>query len=135
MIRHPVGNGVCYYVAGAFFELYASYGITHCRKLVAHFVRPHSRPPAEVVNAPSSLEVTVRRSRPTDALLVHLVNYTGGMTRPIEEPVPLTDVSLKLKSPARRVRSLTTGATLSPAPNGLYPIPPVREFEVLVVEP
>ena len=34
IVKNGIGKGVCYYLAGTFFELYRGYGITHYKRLV-----------------------------------------------------------------------------------------------------
>ena len=134
IIRNQVGEGMSYYFAGTFFELYGSYGIVHCKKLIKHLVEQHHRPVAQLLDAPESVEFSVRRSSPSGALVVHLVNYTGGMNRPIEEVVPVKGMSLRIPEGSSSVRALVADRELEVGANGLVGLPAVREFEVVVIE-
>lgn len=134
IVRNQVGEGVSYYIAGTFFELYNRYGIVHYARLIKEFILRHGRPVVELLGAPPCVEITLRRSEGTGHLVVHLVNYSGGMTRPIAEVTPLHGLVLR---PARRVSSakaLVSDQTLEIAPDGLIPLPPLGEFEVILLE-
>ncbi len=93
-----------------------------------------------VTGAPPSLEVTHRRKRDGSADLVHLINYTGGMTRPIERVLPLRDLELTVRAIGRvsEVRSLATGRRLKPVAAGRgalsVRVPELREYDVIVLK-
>lgn len=133
LIRQRTGKGQSYYLAGTFFELYRKFGIVHYRRLVGQLVRQHARPPVELIGAPESVEVTVRRAGAAGPLLVHLVNYTGGMTRPIAKVVPLRGLFLKVHARVKSARSLVAGRRLVADRNGLIVLPNISEFEVIAV--
>ena len=133
LIRKRVGKGLSYYFAGTFFELYRKFGIADYRHLAGRLVRHHTRPAVELVNAPESVEFTVRQSGAAGPMLVHLVNYTGGMTRPIDKVVPLRGLSLKVNARVESVRSLVTGRRLNPDRHGLIALPDIHEFEVITL--
>ena len=59
------------------------------------------------VEAPGTVEVVVRTQKERGRTLIHLINLTGEMQRPIEQVIPLYDIALKVKTPgARRVYAL-----------------------------
>jgi hypothetical protein len=70
---------------------------------------------------------------------VHLLNFTGEMTRPIQRIVPLTNITVELEgvAPARSVRALVANRTLDFRRQGgriQVSLPRLDEYEVLVVE-
>ncbi|HUU35056.1 MAG TPA: hypothetical protein VMW48_13420, partial [Vicinamibacterales bacterium] len=71
------------------------------RNLVEHFAPPAVRIP----EAPPSLEVSLRGSADGRDVLLHLVNYTGGMTRPMQRVVPLHGLAVELRV-AQRIGSV-----------------------------
>src|SRR5438034_3240848 len=72
-------------------------------RMVANAGQPFR--PVELLNAPGSVEVVVR-AQGDDRTLVHLVNFTGDMTRPIRSVVPLPNVKVRIHSPATKAYTL-----------------------------
>ena len=132
LIRNNFGRGHSYYLAGAFFELYRKYGIPHYRKLLETLVLAHSAPPAMLVSGQDSVEITVRETMPGRRLLIHLVNYTGGMTRPIDRITPLRDVAIRLKDPILAARAMVADRQLRVERKGRIILPVLNEFEVIL---
>lgn len=135
ILQHSFGKGQVWYLAGTWFELYADYGIVHIRRWLEQLIRAQTSPEVSFLNLPEAVEATVRRSLPSGDLLVHLVNFTGSMTRPIEQVVPLRQVRLQIRTTPVRVASLTTGKELSVSATGEVIIPELRDFEVLRLTP
>lgn len=133
IVRNRVGKGTVYYIAGTFFELYNRYAITHCQGLLRHLILRHAAPPAEVPGAPRSLELSVRKSMSGNCTLVHLVNYAGGMTRPVDRVIPLHGLSLRMRRPYGESRALVDGRVLTADRDGRLALPPIAEFEVIVL--
>lgn len=134
VIGHRFGRGYAYYLAGTFFQLYRAHGIVHYRRFIQGLLARHGKPVARVSGLPESVEVTVRRVVGTDTILVHLVNYTGGMTRPIDTVTPVRGATLHLAQAAAKVRALVAGRTLRPRADGLLPLPDLHTYEVIRVD-
>lgn len=134
IVRNSSGKGLTYYFAGTFFEMYRKYGITHYKKLIKNIIEQHSKPLVELLNAPESVEFTVRKSLPSGAIMVHLINYSGGMTRPIEKIIPVCGMSLKINRTVSSARALVANKKLDLRKDGLVNLPEVKEFEVVVIE-
>ncbi|MCX7591599.1 MAG: beta-galactosidase trimerization domain-containing protein [Kiritimatiellae bacterium] len=135
IIRNRVGNGFSYYMAGTFFELYNRYGIVHYARLVKDILARHGRPVIELLDAPPCVELTVRRSEGTGHLVVHLVNYSGGMTRPIASVTPVHGMRLRPAHKVNSARSLVHEQDLQIDSEGIVHLLPVNEFEVVLLEP
>lgn len=94
LTRHPFGKGCAYYVAGTWAETLTqgSRNVDYPR-LLRGFCDAAARK-VVVSDAPGLYEVSLRR---TDRqYILHIVNITGAMTRPLEEVVPLHDVKFTL---------------------------------------
>ena len=133
IIKNSVGKGVSYYFAGTFFELFDDYGISHYRKIINTIVKKHTSPDFELINAPASVEFTVREVRDSGNILIHLVNYSGPMSRPIEKVIPLSGIVLKISGRYSKAKSLTSGNTLQIA-DGKIGLEELNEFEVILLE-
>jgi hypothetical protein len=104
---------------------------------ISHALAP---PAVEVSNAPGSVEVVLRSQDNGRRTLIHLVNFTGEMTRPIREVLPLRDVHLTLakgtvisKAYTLRTARPLTVATL-PDGRRQITVPKLDEYEVVVME-
>ena len=139
IVLNKYGRGRCLYLAGNFFEHYHGYHNPDYRKIISNWTRAVAKPLVTAGNCPSSVEVVLRGQPTTGRLLVHLVNFTGEMTRPMESVVALRDLELTLhfggleRARALRlrkeldVRQTKDGTALS--------IPKLDEYEVVALEP
>ncbi|HXE13679.1 MAG TPA: hypothetical protein VN633_16255, partial [Bryobacteraceae bacterium] len=97
-------------------------------------------PPVLVENAPGSVEVVVRTQRDRRRTLVHLVNFTGEMTRPIRHIVPIFNVRITLTPQIHASKAYTLWdrrpVPLTRDQSGRLQalIPRLNEYEVLVLE-
>lgn len=128
------GRGRVYYLAGMFFEFYRKFAIAHHDRLVRQMLTRHALPAVEMLGGNGAVELTVRRCGARPGRLIHLVNYTGGMRRPIAQVTPLTDLSLRVRGRVHRARALVAGRSLRVDRGGVIKLPPLREFEVVWVE-
>jgi len=138
IVQHEFGKGRALYLAGDFGEFYSEFGPPEHRRIVANAARTFGRPLVAVAGGPASLEVTHRRKRDGSADLVHLINYTGGMARPIEHVVPLRGLVLTVRGAGAvgEVRSLATGRRLMPARRAgavVVRVPDLAEYDVIVL--
>lgn len=108
--------------------------------MIENSVRERSQRLVTLTNCPRSVEVSLRYQQEESRLLVHLVNFTGEMTRPMESVVPLHDIRLTLHcaGEARRLYALGLKKNLDIQRIGkdaTFEIPVLREYEVLAIEP
>jgi hypothetical protein len=134
------GDGRCLYMAGNFFEHYYNYHNQDYRRIVANAVGLMSKVLVTLGNCPTSVEVTLRHQPGKGRLLVHLVNFTGEMTRPMESVVTLRDVAVNLHGfqGLKRAKALWLGKELSLEDvNGDVKVilPFLKEYEVITLEP
>ncbi len=132
------GKGTVVYFSGDFGAMVAGFRLPEYLRIAANAARRLAPPPITLENLPSSVEV-VWREQPNRKLL-HLVNFTGEMTRPITRVLPLRNIRVTLPQPAAftRVRTLMTPQLLPirrTAAGGLQvTLPHAAEYEVLVFE-
>jgi hypothetical protein len=84
-------------------------------------------------DAPPCLDLSLRRSRDGGSVLLHLVNYNGGMTRPIERVLPIHDLTLQVRLRPRTTRALFRPAALETRSDGPWlsvRLPVLGEYEL-----
>jgi hypothetical protein len=132
ILERRLGEGRVYYIAGTFFELHHTYSISHYKKLIADLIRENVELKYELIAAADAVEFTVRRDNDSGAVLAHLINYTGGMSRPITSVVPLSAARLKVPVETKNARALVANRDI-PVENGMVELPPVKEYETVVL--
>lgn len=135
------GKGRAYYLSGSFGETYVVRRAIGYRELVKGFCDYNVRP---VVSATDTgvYEASLRRQE--DKFLLHLVNKTGAMERPIDKLTPLYNLSVKLnladlgiapKDPT--VTAMHGGKLTDLAQNGQeisFTLDKLDEYELIVIE-
>ena len=139
VVLHRAGKGRAVYVAGDLGNSIQGFHMSEHLALVGNLVRELAPAPVRLENAPGSVEVVLRSQENGRRRLVHLLNFTGEMTRPIQRIVPLTNIAVELEgvAPARSVRALVANRTLDFRRRGgriQVSLPRLDEYEVLVVE-
>jgi Beta-galactosidase trimerisation domain len=98
--------------------------------------------PSQVVleNAPSSIEVVIRSQNDGKRLVLHLINFTGEMTRPIRRVTSLENLAVSLPGLSRpaRIFTLVQPGAVEPEWTGgntlRFVLPRLEEYEVVVIE-
>jgi len=110
--RNSFGAGVAIYMAGAFGGLFWRYKQMEIRLVLRNLF--HQLASREVVlrNVPTSVEVAHRESNDGLREMVHLINYGGGGTRPIEHIESRTDLCVRLRTARTRVSALRLACQL-----------------------
>jgi len=138
LVVNRAGKGTVVYFSGDFGAMIAGFRLPEYLRIAANSARRLAPSPFTLENVPSSVEV-VWREQPNRKLL-HLVNFTGEMTRPITSVLPLRNIRVTLPQPAQftRVRTLMTPQLLpirrTPTGGLQVTLPRAAEYEVLVFE-
>jgi hypothetical protein len=141
LMVHTVGKGTVVYFSGDFGNMVAAFRLPEYLKMAANAVRRMAPPPVTIENAPASVEVVWRSQPGPGRKLLHLVNFTGEMTRPITRILPLRDVRITLPrglAPSRAhtlVRARTLPLSKDSAGRLHVTLPSAGEYEVVVFEP
>jgi hypothetical protein len=140
VLTQQFGKGSVVYISGDLGATISSFHMPEYLGLVRNVVRSFAPPTVDVEGAPGSVEVVLRSQESGKRLLVHLVNFTGEMTRPIHEVLPLSKVRLTLARGTevssaytlRQPRKLPVVA----GPDGRKQVvlPELNEYEVVVLE-
>lgn len=140
ILMNNYGKGCCLYIAGNFFEHYYSYHNPDYRRIIDNAVRLMSRRLVTLENCPQSVEITLRHQHSKRRLVMHLVNFTGEMTRPIESIMPIRDLRISLHGfkSIKRAKALRLNMELlleNAGEDVSFRLPILREHEVIVLEP
>lgn len=139
MIVNECDKGTCVYLAGNLGEEYWNYKHPQYRRLIESCVNRLSGKLITLEDAPSSLEVVVRRQIDPPRQIVHLINFTGEMTRPIQRIIPCRNLKVILKGvkKASKVKALWSGKKIeynATADQVSFTVPLIDEYEAVVIE-
>jgi hypothetical protein len=138
LILSQFGKGRVAYCPGALSAIFGELGILQHQSLVAAMVRWAMRKPHPLnVTAPQSVYVEWRKKAPaTD--LIHLVNNTADMHRPVSEFIAVRGIKIELaRDSVARVRSLRLGRDLrytSRKGKVKAALPLLEQYDVVVIE-
>ena len=136
VVYNKYGQGESIYFSGAIGEFFDKYANPDWKKLVLNSVNKFSD--AEfVTNAPGSVEVSLRKKENKN--IIHLVNLTGEMVRPIERIIELNHIDFTLKTDIKvtSVKTLRGKESLNFKQDGSivkFTLPYLKNHEIIVVE-
>ncbi len=136
---HPFGKGTVVYSSGDLGALVNNFHLPEYLQLTQNTVQSFAAPQVELTNAPSSVEVVLRSQQDGQRLLLHLINFTGDMTRPVRTVVPLTGISASVAGgPWTKAYTLfhPQKVALRKDAQGRsnFSVPRLKEYEVVVLE-
>jgi hypothetical protein len=140
LLVNTVGKGKAIYFTGDLGASIHNFRIAEHMQLVENVARRLAPPPVALENAPSSVEVVLRSQADGRRWLLHLVNFTGEMTRPIRKIVPLREVRVSVAPELvlKRARTLVGRRELvvrrDAAGRATIVIPQIDEYEVVLLE-
>ncbi len=106
-------------------------------RLIQNLVRSLSSPRITITGAPSSVELTLRTQ--PGRWLIHLVNFTGEMMRPMERVLPVQHLKISLRDMGgvKKVSALRCNQELAFEHDGdcvSFTLPQLLEYELIIVE-
>jgi hypothetical protein len=140
LIVHRFGKGRAIYCSGDLGNAINGFHLAEFFRLVENAARDIAPSPVVIENAPRSMEVVLRSQEQGRRLLLHLINFTGEMTRPIQRVLPIENVriTLRTKGELNKVRTLMRPQTLASRRIGSeqlqFVVPRIEEYEVVVLE-
>ena len=139
LVAQELGKGRVVYIPGQFGLNYANRGFPDCRHLMRNAIRWLARGELPIeTSLPKTVDVTLAQDA-AGALIVHLVNCSTDLSRPVERVEPVAGETIQLRLPDSgpyRARALAaeTDCQCRPCEDGLIvELPALREYEVVVV--
>lgn len=140
-VEHKYGKGRAYYLSGNFCETLEERNNAEYRKMIKGFCDYNARPVVQCDDT-GMYEVVLRKQE--DKFLLHIVNITGAMERPINRVTPLHNLSFKLSvdgfginKDKYSIKTLRGGKLDNVCQNGSeisFSIDILNEYEVVVLE-
>ena len=114
MVVSTPGNGRVVYLPSLVGDFYSRFKLPDYEALISNVVRwAHVSPMSVQVDCPPTVQVEPRWSAEHDALLIHFVNNTGDMQRPMTRVISLRDLRVRVKcGQASSVRAVRAGIDL-----------------------
>ena len=114
VVENDIGSGRSVYFASTVAEAYGEYHLPEHYELLTQSVAA-GREPLVVTDAPGCVEVAVRYQSKVKWLMVHLINMTGEMTRPLVRILPVARIEMRLPGvrSVASVRRLSSGEAVS----------------------
>jgi hypothetical protein len=141
LLAHEFGQGRVVYLPGQFGLTYAEHGFPDYRGLVRDAISWIVRGEFLIrTSLPDSVEATVTRNA-AGALVIHLVNCSTDLSRPVEYVAPVTDATIRIRLTdfqSCRAHALVADADLPcRVEQGIanVTLPRLNEYEVVVVQP
>jgi hypothetical protein len=140
LLVNRYGKGTVVYSAGDIGNVIGTYHSAEFYRLVENTLHTLAPAPVTVRNCPGSVELVLRSQRDRSRLMLHLVNFTGEMTRPIRNILPQRDIQVTLEAGAnaKRIHTLMHPRELTIGKDergrGYFTVPSVDEYEVVVIE-
>ncbi len=138
LVVNKLGKGTAVYMSGDLGSSIDSFHTPELMQLIANAGTQLGASPVTVENLPGTVEVVVRSQNGGRRKLIHLVNFTGEMTRPIRHVLPVQNARITLRFNASKARALWSGKDLpltrDAAGRISITVPRVDEYEVVAVE-
>jgi hypothetical protein len=134
--KNEFEDGRVYFFCGNFFQSYSDFKFPKYLSLFKRIFDSEFSRQIIVENAPQSVEVTLRKKGNT--LIVHLINFSSGLKRPIESIIPVKNI--KLKIPGRQASKVTCLISRVQPDWQIrddfleITVPEVQEYEIIAVE-
>ena len=131
IIMNAFGKGKSLYIPGNAGEYFSDTTNPDWKRIIANCVNRLSAP-VITTDAPGSVEVVVRRQK--NRFIIHFINLTGEMERPIQRIIPIRNVTARLhtKRKIKTAFSLTGKVAFNAATRELK-LPVLKDYEVIVL--
>ncbi len=137
LIHNEFGKGKSVYIAGTFGGSLYKFHFPEYYQILFNLVSWSSTQVVKLENAPSSVEVNLRKKG--NSVYLYLINFTSEMKRPVERIIPVTNIriDIALKQKVRSIRTLVIGNDQEftwKEDTATLVIPIVKDYEVLKID-
>lgn len=137
IIENDYGKGRSVYFAGTFGGSLEKFHFPEYYQIVFNLVSELSESMVKIENAPSSIEVNVRRKG--NSIFLYLINFTSDMRRPIQEIIPCTNLRITLfeKEKVKSISALWLEKNLEFTREGnsiSFALPVIEDYEVMEIK-
>ncbi len=134
IVENKYGKGRSFYFAGTFGGSLYKFRFPEYYRILSNLVNTTCNPIVRLENAPSSIEVNVRKKG--NSLFLYLINFTSEMRRPIQRIIPVSglEIVVYIKEDVRNVKALWSARELefTKKDNGLsFTLPEIEDYEVI----
>lgn len=138
LILNSKGTGRTVYIPSLIGDFYDRFKLPDYQDMIESIVRwAHVDPILIDTDSPATVEMEPRWNAGKDKLLIHLVNNTGDMQRPITRIIPIRDVRIKLRCEnVRSIYALRAGMDLPIVHNEKsveFILPELGLYELIVI--
>jgi len=137
IVKNCFGQGTSIYISGTVSEVYNEWCNPDNRKMIARRLS-ETADPLTKTNAPQSVEISLRKQLHTGNHQIHLVNMTRGPGRPMEETIPVFDITIELTDvngvSAEGIYSGNNYKIDKTDGGSRILIPVLNEYEVIIVQ-
>jgi hypothetical protein len=99
LVENRFGKGRSLYIAATFGSSLLRYNFPEYYMLLQNMVSEYTMPLVKVSEAPSSVEVCIRKKG--SSVYLYLINFTSEMKRPIVNIIPCRDLEIELTIPGK----------------------------------
>ena len=113
---------------------YGEYRIKSSSYLINQIVEMLSPKKIIEVKAPPTVEVEIYYQKDSSRYIIHLINGSGDMERPISNFIPVFEIKIKInKKDVKRVFNLRDKRKLEKI-NDFYVLPKLIDYDIIVIE-
>jgi hypothetical protein len=136
IIENTFGKGKSLFFAGTFGGSLHKYHFPDYYQILFNIVGEFSKPFVSLENAPSSVEVNIRKKG--NSIFLYLINFTSEMKRPIQKIIPCTNIKIEilLNKQVKSLKALWLKKDLEFTSSGdsvSFILPVIEEYEVMEI--
>ena len=129
------GRGKVIYFASPVFESFNMFHIDWHKELIHSVIKKFVPGGLQIeTNAPGSLAIEMRKNE--KGLLVHLVNVTADMKRPMDRIIPLYNIEMSVRTFFNKARSLSSGKSFKTKRKKdrlSFMLPQINDYEIVLL--